>query len=244
MNKECVYVDEKIVVSDENGNNKIIENSDKINEILVQENVVEAIEEKTLELKEKLIQNKVSKHFIPEYFLTTICGLIISNLLFKYVFELGNMFTDPIIGPFNAIFLMGGILIPAFSLFDIFGYVDYKQKKKENHGDILEYNYLSKKLEQEKSKLEELKKEQVIISEPQEFKVEKVDDLERLRELRNKLSLYNRLGYNMDKYYRYYQAGRLEEKLSGQYDESSINEIMEYFETKDSYPVKKKCRKK
>lgn len=243
MNKECVYVDEKIVVSDENGNNRIIQNSDRINEILVQENVVEVIEEKTLELKEKLIKNKVSKHFIPDYFLTTICGLIISVLVFKYVYKL-NILTDPMIGPFNAIFLMGGIIIPAFSLFDIFGYVDYKQKKKENHGDILEYNYLSKKLEQEKSKLEELKKEQVIISEPQEFKVEKVDDLERLKELRNKLSLYNSLGYNMDKYYRYYQSGRLEEKLSGQYDESSISEIREYFETKDSFPVKKKCRKK
>ena len=35
MNKECVYVDEKIVVSDENGNNRIIENSDKIKEILI-----------------------------------------------------------------------------------------------------------------------------------------------------------------------------------------------------------------
>ena len=89
-----------------------------------------------------------------------------------------------------------------------------------------------------------MKKEQVIISDPQEFKVEKVDDLERLKELRNKLSLYNSLGYNMDKYYRYYHAGRLEEKLSRQYDESSISEIREYLETKDSSPVKKKCRKK
>lgn len=243
MNKECVYVDEKIVVSDENGNNRIIENSDKINEILVQENVVEAIEEKTLELKEKLIQNKVSKHFIPENFLTAICGLIISDLLFKYVFKV-NILTDLIIGPFNAIFLMGGIIIPAFSLLDVFKYFDYKQMKKEKQGDILEYNYLSKKLEQEKSKLEELKKEQVIIGDPQEFKVEKVDDFERLKELRNKLSLYNRLGYNMNKYYRYYQAGKLEKKLSRQYDESSISEIKEYFETKDSSLVKKKCRKK
>ena len=243
MNKECVYVDEKVVVSDENGNNRIIENSDKINEILVQENVVEAIEEKTLELKEKLIKNKVSKHFIPEYFLATICGLIISDLLFKYVFKV-NILTDLIIGPFNPIFLMGGIIIPTFSLFDVFRYFDYKQMKKEKQGDILEYNYLSKKLEQEKSKLEELKKEQVIISDPQEFKVEKVDDLERLKELRNKLSLYNRLGYNMNKYYRYYQAGKLEKKLSRQYDESSISEIKEYFETKDSSPLKKKCRKK
>ena len=243
MIKECVYVDEKVVVSDENGNNRIIENSDKINEILVQENVVEAIEEKIEELKEKLIKNKVSKHFVPENFLTTICGLIISDLLFKYVFKV-NILTDLIIGPFNPIFLMGGIIIPAFSLFDVFKYFDYKQMKKEKQGDILEYKYLSKKLEQEKSKLEELKKEQVIISDPQEFKVEKVDDLERLKELRNKLSLYNRLGYNMNKYYRYYQAGRLEEKLSRQYDESSISEIREYFETKDSSLVKKKCRKK
>ena len=39
-------------------------------------------------------------------------------------------------------------------------------------------------------------------------------------------------------------AGKLEEKLGGQYDESSISEIMEYFETKDSSLVKKKCRKK
>ncbi len=243
MNKECVYVDEKIVVSDENGNNRIIENSDKINEILVQENVVEVIEKKTEELNEKLIKNKVGKHFIPEYFLATICGLIISDLLFKYVFKV-NILTDLIIGPFNPIFLMGGIIIPTFSLFDVFRYFDYKQMKKEKQGDILEYNYLSKKLEQEKSKLEELKKEQVIISDSQEFKVEKVDDLERLRELRNKLSIYNSLGYNMNKYYRYYQEGELEKKLSRQYDESSISEIKEYFETKDSSLVKKKCRKK
>lgn len=168
MNKECVYVDEKIVVSDENGNNRIIENSDKINEILVQENVVEVIEEKTLELKEKLIQNKVSKHFIPEYFLATICGLIISYLSFKYVFKV-NILTDPIIGTFNPIFLMGGIIIPAFSLFDVFKYFDYKQMKKEKQGDILECNYLSKKLEQEKSKLEELRKEQTITSETQKL---------------------------------------------------------------------------
>lgn len=243
MNKECVYVDEKIVVSDENGNNRIIENSDKINEILVQENVVEVIEKKTEELNEKLIKNKVGKHFIPEYFLATICGLIISDLLFKYVFKV-NILTDLIIGPFNPIFLMGGIIIPTFSLFDVFRYFDYKQIKKEKQCDILEYNYLSKKLEQEKSKLEELKKEQVIISDSQEFKVEKVDDLERLRELRNKLSIYNSLGYNMNKYYRYYQEGELEKKLSRQYDESSISEIKEYFETKDSSLVKKKCRKK
>ena len=104
--------------------------------------------------------------------------------------------------------------------------------------------YLKKQIVIEKVKLEELRKEQTITSETHELKSEKVDDLERLKELRYKLSIYNCLGYNMDKYYRYYQAGRLEEKLSGQYDESSISEIREYFETKDSSPLKKKCRKK
>ena len=245
MNKECIYTEGKVVVIDENYNHRIVNNSDKLEEILVQENIIETMEKRIKELESKLNNGKKNKYF-PVITFSVISTLILFNLISPYF--MGGVMTDTIFGSINvALFSSCVAAIFTFPLaigIDCEVYSQYKKKNNKLQGNSLECEYLKKQIWIEKEKLEELRKEQSLTSDTQELKSEKVDDLKRLIELRYKLSLYNSLGYNMDKYYRYYHAGKLEEKLSGQYDESSINEIMEYFETKDSYPVKKKCRKK
>ena len=52
MNKEYTYIDGKVIVEDTEGNKKQVEYSDKLDEILVQENLIENMEDRILELEE------------------------------------------------------------------------------------------------------------------------------------------------------------------------------------------------
>ena len=48
MNKEYTYIDGKAIVEDENGSKRVVEYSEYLDEILVQENIIESMEyEKT-----------------------------------------------------------------------------------------------------------------------------------------------------------------------------------------------------
>ena len=44
MNREYTYVDDKVIIRDENGNQRVVEYCDNLNEILIQENLLEEIE--------------------------------------------------------------------------------------------------------------------------------------------------------------------------------------------------------
>lgn len=43
MNKEYIYIDGKVIVEDENGNKNVMQYNDKIEEILIQENLMETM---------------------------------------------------------------------------------------------------------------------------------------------------------------------------------------------------------
>lgn len=58
MNKEYRYLDGKVIVKDENDQERIVEYSNKLNEILVQENKIEIVNNKLEALNEELKQNK------------------------------------------------------------------------------------------------------------------------------------------------------------------------------------------
>ena len=51
MNKEYMYIDGKVVISDENGKQTLTEYSDNLDAILAQENVIETMENRILELE-------------------------------------------------------------------------------------------------------------------------------------------------------------------------------------------------
>ncbi len=67
-----------------------------------------------------------------------------------------------------------------------------------------------------------------------------VDDLKQLKRIKFYLNLYYNLGYNENKYYRYFQQGKLDKKLQKSYIKEEIDIAKEYFEEKEKVLVKKK----
>ena len=51
------------------------------------------------------------------------------------------------------------------------------------------------------------------------------------------------LGYNENKYYKYYEKGKLDKKLGKYYDEKEMEVTKEYFEEKGPTLVKRKNKK-
>ena len=54
MNKEYVYKDGKVLVIDENGNQKILDYYDNLDDVLIQENLIETMQNKEQKLERKI----------------------------------------------------------------------------------------------------------------------------------------------------------------------------------------------
>lgn len=248
MNKEYVYIDGKVIIEDENGNKKVQQYSDKTEEILVQENLIETIEERIKKLGERIKKNNISnKPYIPVILPTVIFALIIVMPIVNLL-GVNTDIINTIFGSMNELSLIWGVvsflILPLSILMELQLYRDNKHLINRKRGDIVEYEYLINQLSKEKEKLEKLNISQTITSKNVDYKVEKVNDLNKLRELQNWLILYNDLGYEIEKYYTYYQQGKLEEKLNKYYNEYGIAAIKEYLEKNGPKLVRKPRYKK
>jgi hypothetical protein len=119
-------------------------------------------------------------------------------------------------------------------------YRQYRDSVKKEKGVNSELEFLQKQIVEEKQKLEDLKKEKKRDEEVKEFRVVEVDDKQQLNALKSYLSLYFDLGYNGEKYFRYLQQGRLDEKLRKYYTDTDIEVAKEYLEEKGPTLVKRK----
>ncbi len=251
MNKDYVYIDGKAIISDENGHKEPIEYYDNLDKVLVQENLIESMQNAINELKKKsALYNKMNKgHYIPIAILTLLIFLTIICPAFLSYASDGKAFNTLIetnVGTFNVgaliIAVIGCISTPIFTLLESYLYKQYKDAKKTEKGINSELEFLEKQLEKETEKLESLKQEKTKNNEDNSFRTVKVDDLQQLKMLRNYLQLYFDLGYNGEKYYQYYEQGKLDKKLEKNYDGEAIELAKEYLEEKG--PIKSKGSKK
>ena len=127
---------------------------------------------------------------------------------------------------------------------DIFLYAVYSYLKDKRISAAVEYKYLSDEIEKEEQKLEELKQIKTKQKEPSNTEVHKVNDLEALNNLKNKLEFYRNLGYNLREYYILHKAGQLDEHLSNEgHSKADIEIIKEYVEEKGQTLTKKNKRR-
>ena len=80
-------------------------------------------------------------------------------------------------------------------------------------------------------------------NEDKEFRVVKVDDKKQLQTLKQYLNFYYDLGYNEEKYFKYYQQGKLDDKLRKRYNDTGVEAAKEYLEEKGPTLVKRKKTK-
>ena len=206
MNKEYIYMDGKAIISDEQGNLKLENYYEALDEVLAQENLVEEMEKQILELtKEQEKYSVLKKHYIPIVLpLLTLLSTAGANIIF-YVCTGTNPLAsevNTIFGPLsNAAFIslaFGQILIPIGAIAEYCLYKVYKSSKKEQKGNSKALEYLKEQIVKEKQILEELKKgkEKELEEEVKTFPIDDEKQLEKLQTIQTALDYYYNLGYN------------------------------------------------
>lgn len=258
MNKEYIYIDGKIIVRDENGISFQKEYTDNIEDILVQENVLETINKEIESLEEEREKHQIHKknRFFPSFF---------CELFFYFLFIVAASFlvcsiegslqgdihlytskVDTAFGSINNVFLhvIFGLFIfsPVVFFQQLSLYCNYKNRQKEEMGIESELNFLKKEFEKQSEILDNLKKNCQRKQKNLEYRTEKVNDFERLEELKCLFDLYYQIGYEQEKYLAYYQKEILEKKLGTHYEDTDLERIKDYIEEKE--PVLTKKRKK
>lgn len=239
MHKEFIYVGRNIIVEDEKGNKTIRENSDNLEEILKQENVIELIENTINELKEEInyYEKKSLKKFIPY--------MLISLPIFDIVlyFTIGNMYLSNFgtINSFIKCSLATTLALSPLVCAEIISYVHYKSAKKIIKGCKNQLDFLEKQLEKEKEILIELKNKEKRIKQEKEFKTPKIEPSKKIEKLEDNYSMYYDLGFNEDRYLRYFQKGNIDRLLQEkEYNDEQIEVAHLYLESKAKTLIRKR----
>lgn len=244
MNKEYFCVNNNVIVSDENGNQRVTEYYDNLDKVLIQENLIEEIEKRIIKLTSEANKYK-HRIFLP----ILPFGLVVIGILHCFIYDL--IFPDPFINyPYNVLGTIissknAALLSTTFvclligGLSDINQFRYFKKDKNKGNGIAQELEYLKKRLEEEKQILSKLKEDKSKYYTEMGYAPKKVDDINKLKALRDRLSLLYDLGYNKQKYKRWYQQGILDEKLENNYSYDDIRIIKNHLKNKGKTLVKR-----
>lgn len=185
MNKEYVGINGNVIVSDENGNLAHLKLTENIEEVLMQENIIEQLEKKILETKERLQEN--TSFEIRSANLLVVFMIIGFNLCAILFF-----ITKPQFYFFQKL-MEYNFLIGSFVL-DVLGYRMLKQQRNRIKSLRKDISLLEKSLVLEKEKLQNLKL--VNNKKLEDIPITIVDEKAKLQALKNDLELY--FGYGVD----------------------------------------------
>lgn len=243
MNVSYTYIDGKAIIFDENSNQVPVEYYDNLDEVLIQENVVETIENEIKDLGN--VKTLPKKRFIPFKTIGVVLTILITPLILNLVcgINLSTIYINTLFGKTNllkSLIINSGLIIVPFSLvIDVGEYLVYKSKFNNRNAKIFELEFLKSKLVEEKQKLEDLKKENTKEKKDLIFTIMKINDLEKLKQLRHNIELYYSLGYDIEKLYKYLENGTLEDKLSKSYNSEDIQLAKNFLEENGPSLIKK-----
>lgn len=234
---EYIYVDGKAVLIDEKNNRTLTYYHNRLDEFLVEENLIEIIEKKIKELDKRkndlIVLNK--KRYFP-YCIPMV--LAISSFFVWGISYIG--FPNDFQSILTPLLYSFGIVAGIAMEFDHFKY--RKKKQKEEVGVSSELEFLKGQLLLKREKLHQLEIEKSLEHENKEFRTVKVNDKIALQELNRRESVYYDLGYHWKQYYAYYQMGKLYQRLSKYYSEEEVQLALQYLEeNKSSLARKKVC---
>lgn len=251
MNTNYIHIDNKAIISDENGNKKVIPYYDNLYDVLTKENIIEKFEKelkKTIDRSNEL--KKSGKHyfpiFVPEVLLLIHVGI---PILFKYIDKNNTgMLTDPLYGSLTLVNILQIYLdIPCLTLatlIDILHYSDFMSIRKEKNGNEVKIEYLKKELNLIKEELKGLNsnKTNSSIQKDGEWNETNLENNPFVKDYVNQIiNIYYKLGYDEKKLYKYYLQGKLNKVFEG----NNLNLATKYFEEKGNvlskkYNIKKK----
>lgn len=247
MNRECTFENGVVIVKDECGNERKVDCSDNLEDILVQENIVETIKNVINALEHS--SHSFSKYRLRDIF--CIPGPVIETIL---VPSIAMYLTDPLnksaiegmiytkfglmkIEKFLAIFI--AVFLPVGLHMSKKWYKEYNENVKCENGIQLLLEYLRDILVVQSGKLDTLL-ESSVPTNIDGCKSYSINNDEVLENLHEDICLYYDIGYNAKEYYRYYLAnGKLPEELEQEYDKEKIKLVEELFQKRGKSLVKK-----
>lgn len=204
MNKEYIYLDGKVIISDEN-NKKILMNIDNLDKVLSQENLIETMENRIQELEKEsaLYKKNNRKHYVPVFLPLSVLLSTIGTAIATYYIIGPNAFTTSVDTIFGEMSVAMSFCIPTFiclipagAFFEYMMHSDYKSSIKYEKEINSQLSYLKEQIVKEREKLERLKQDKSRDKEATEFRTVKVDDSQQLKSLSENLNNYFDLGYN------------------------------------------------
>ncbi len=214
-NKGFVYYDGYVVISDENGNQKVEDYYDNLGKVLAKENTIRCLNLFKADYSKSLASFEKSENFAKGFLWACGVSSIAAPIGTAWAFaginpaelyttkaEVGTIVTIPGI-------VMGGMLL------SIFGVDYYRNGVKNARGDRVALEYIDRRLEEETKELEELKKDKRVSTKLIRNKFYEVNNENTFRKLINK----HVIGRDYKKYYKAYKNGTLDTALS------SIKEI-------------------
>ena len=222
MNKEYVLYEDKAIVSNEEGKLRKTEISDNLDELLAQENVVESIIN-SIESRHDLMKN----YPYPESKIKDVACLasaITAGVLLSYFLNGGpllgtlktfaGLINAPLLITSGGLLLFGVLSIP-FAIYDRIQRKGYRNMIKGIENSIV---YLTKRLNKEMDKLDELRESKNLIQVSNSTDpIEVVDAKETIDDVNKRSATYMGVGYNPKKYYRWYEKGLLDKKIGEEY---------------------------
>lgn len=198
-------------------------------------------------IQEEIEKNRQNKKYTKKDLLknTTLLSLLFTIISYGVIFLISFMYAeiidfDPSEFIKNIAKMVGINYIPQMVtlslIINITNYYLKNKKYKKIKGYEVELEELNKKLVESQTKLNLLKENKI----NNEIDNKNNDYLEQLKLLRDKLKLYREIGYNEDRYLRYYEDDHLELILGIKYTKEQLDEIKKYFEEKGPSLVKKK----
>ena len=235
MNMEYYHNYKIVKVIDENGNEREIDYTDNIKDILTCENAIEQVNKEISELREWIDNNKPTNKkmiykLMPLY--APLLGATFSCYLSPIIIP---EITNDITGKFIPLAIEGAIVGLIFSL--VYSGADIlssKAIKKEYNGKLAELYAMEEIVKDMNYSLEKLN-DTKNISKNDEFEINNIervvlDPENTLKTLKFYRDLFNSIGYNERKYIKYYNKGILDSKLSKKYDKDDAEVAKKYIE--------------
>lgn len=228
MKNEYIVKNDEVIVTDDK-ELKIVEYQDNIEEIFKQENLIEEIE------KELKSAEKGMKDYNPKKPLKRVIIIVLIPIVASFIISMICQFPEDFFIPF---FCFSAVICVMVSCSV---YFEEKNHQKYCKGNKVIYEYLIKRLDKEKSKLQSLKDEK-----SKERISEKIDEPIKIdnvlfNEMNHKIELCYELGRKVSKYQRLYQKGNLNDELKKEYsieDSEFIEKIVKEEAQKLEYSYK------
>lgn len=247
MNTEYTCVDEKVVVRDENGCNKVIPYQDNIEEVLISENTIEELEKKREEIN-KNIKNYIKRCNWPvllkvlRNILPIIIGIAVPLLVGPALEYFGATEYVQLVAERIRNVVMCFTVLPSTAIC-IGNFLEDKYKNKEERALNTQMQMLNEGLNEEQEYLKKLKNDSKKTI-TRDYKTITINNNEIKENIDTYCDLYYDCSYNLEDYYKYYlKYNRLPKDIRKSYTKEGQEIVKEYLEEKGPVLIKSRRTK-